>query len=109
LRPLRASAVIPSFASLCAHLDSSLILPVRPVYVDASPRACCEFAGAFVDRDCLELEFLVDVDGLEDVVRSIEDNERIARDVDLYKEDVSLHKRRTVCRHTIIWRPSHRP
>jgi hypothetical protein len=48
-----------------------------------SRRAYCELAGALIDRDCLELELLVDVDGLQDVVRSIEDNERIAGYVDL--------------------------
>jgi len=62
-----------------------------------------------VNGDCFELEFLVDVDGLQDVVWSVEDNERITGDVDLYEKRVSLHKRHVVSGHTIIWRPSHRP
>jgi hypothetical protein len=83
LRPLRISAVIPSCPSLCAHLDSSLILPVRPVYVNVPRRTCREFTGCFVDRDCFELEFFVNVDCLEDVVGSVENDERVAGDVDL--------------------------
>ena len=102
MRPLRTSAVIPNFPSLRAHLDSPLILPIWPVYVNASRRACCEFAGAFIDCDRFKLEFLVDVDSLEDVVGSIEHNERITGDVDLYEEDVSLHARDTMRTHTII-------
>lgn len=62
-----------------------------------------------VNGDCFELEFLVDVDGLQDVVWSVEDDERITGDVDLYEKRVSLHKRHVVSGHTIIWRPSHRP
>lgn len=62
-----------------------------------------------VNGDCFKLEFLVDVDGLQDVVWSVEDDERITGDVDLYEKRVSLHKRHVVSGHTIIWRPSHRP
>jgi hypothetical protein len=68
----------------CAHLDSALIVPIWPVYVDLSRRAYRELAGALIDCDSLKLELFVDVDGLQDVVRSVEDDERIARDVDLY-------------------------
>lgn len=62
-----------------------------------------------VNGDCFELEFLVDVDGLQDVVWSVEDDERITGDVDLYEKRVSFHMRHVVSGHTIIWRPSHRP
>jgi hypothetical protein len=55
-----------------------------------------------VNGDCFELEFLVDVDGLQDVVRSVEDDERITGDVDLYEKRVSLHERHVVSGHTII-------
>jgi hypothetical protein len=85
-----------------AHLDGTLILPVWPVYVDASRRTCREFAGALVNGDCFELEFLVDVDGLQDVVWSVEDDERITGDVDLYEKRVSFHMRHVVSGHTII-------
>jgi len=69
-------------------------LPVWPVYVYVSRRTCRELAGALVDRDCLKLEFLVDVDGLEDVVGSIEDDQRVTGDVDLHEAQVSLCARR---------------
>ena len=62
-----------------------------------------------VNGDCFELEFLVDVDGLQDVVWSVEDDERITGDVDLYEKRVSIHVRHMMSGHTIIWRPSHRP
>lgn len=62
-----------------------------------------------VNGDCFELEFLVDVDGLQDVVWSVEDDERVTGNVDLYEKRVSLHMRHVVSGHTIIWRPSHRP
>lgn len=73
-------------ASLCAHLDSAFILSVWLVYVYVSCRTCRKLAGAFVYRDCLKLEFLVDVDGLEDVIGSVKDNERVSGDVDLYEK-----------------------
>jgi hypothetical protein len=92
-----------------AHLDGPLILPVWPVYVDASRRTCREFAGALVNGDCFELEFLVDVDGLQDVVWSVEDDERVTGNVNLYEKRVSLHMRPVVSGRTIVWRPSHRP
>ena len=55
-----------------------------------------------VDGDCFELEFLVDIDGLQDVVRSVEDDERVAGNVDLYEKRVSFHMRHVVSGHTII-------
>ena len=92
----------PASPRRVAHLDGPLILPVWPVYVDASRRTCREFAGALVNGDCFELEFLVDVDGLQDVVWSVEDDERITGDVDLYEKRVSFHMRHVVSGHTII-------
>jgi hypothetical protein len=74
-------------------------------------RASRDLARALVERDGFELEFLIDVDGLEDVVRSVEDNERIARDVCLASLRISHGcVSRCVCgRRTMIWFPSHWP
>lgn len=93
------------------HLDCTLIFPIWLVYVYVLGRACRDLAGTFVERDGFELELLIDVDGLENVVRSVEDNKRIPRDVCLTVLRISracvLH---CVCgRRTIIWFPSHRP
>jgi hypothetical protein len=74
-------------------------------------RASRDLARALVERDGFELELLIDVDGLEDVVRSVEDNERIARDVCLASLRISHGcVSRCVCgRRTMIWFPSHWP
>jgi hypothetical protein len=74
-------------------------------------RASRDLARALVERDGFELELLIDVDGLEDVVRSVEDNKRIARDVCLASLRISHGcVSRCVCgRRTMIWFPSHRP
>jgi hypothetical protein len=79
--PGATTANISSYSCLLtryAHLDSALILAVWAVYVYVSRRAYRDLAGAFVECDCLQLELLVNVDGLEDMVRSVENDERIA-------------------------------
>lgn len=65
------------------HLDSALILPIRLVYVQVPRRASSEFACILVEGNGFELRLLIDVGRLEDMVRRIEDDQRIARDVGL--------------------------
>jgi hypothetical protein len=85
----------------CSHLDSALILSVGLVYVYVSRRTRCEFAGGRIERDCLELRLLVDVDGLEDVIRPVEDYERVAGYVGL---DV-MHVSRRCMRERLCYCP----
>ena len=68
---------------MSSHLDSALILPVRLVYVYMTRRTDSELARVLVERYGLELGFFVDVGCLEDMVRRVEDDEGIARDVGL--------------------------
>jgi hypothetical protein len=53
-------------------------LAIWSIYVYVARRAYCKLARALVECDGLKLELLVDVDGLEHMVRSVEDYERIA-------------------------------
>ena len=48
-----------------------------------------ELSCALIERDCFEFKLLVDVDGLEDVIRSVEYYEPIAGDVSLRNSRVS--------------------
>ena len=43
-----------------------------------------------IEGDCFQLELFVDVDGLTDVIGSVEDYERVAGDVGLYICKVSF-------------------
>jgi hypothetical protein len=52
-------------------------------------RTRCELSRVRIKRDCLELVLFVDIDGLDDMIRVVEDNKRIARDVGLDKSWVS--------------------
>jgi hypothetical protein len=45
--------------------------------------AYCKLAGAHVERDCLQVEFLVDIDSLKDVIGPVENYKRIAGYVSL--------------------------
>ena len=53
------------------------------MYVYVARRADCNLAGALIQADGFELRLFIDIDGLDDMVRRIEDYERIARDVGL--------------------------
>tara|TARA_R110002003_G_scaffold25_22_gene1317 strand:- start:12683 stop:12859 length:177 start_codon:yes stop_codon:yes gene_type:complete len=46
-------------------------------------RACRELAGARIERDCLELDLAVYVDGLQHMVCAVEEHKGVARDVGL--------------------------
>jgi hypothetical protein len=48
-----------------------------------------ELSCTLIERDCFEFELLVDVDGLEDVIRLVEYYERIAGDVSLEELRIS--------------------
>ncbi len=65
------------------NLDGTLILSIRAIDVYVFAGTSGELASAFVQCDCFELEFFVDIDGLEDMVGTVEDDERIAGDVGL--------------------------
>lgn len=58
-------------------------MSIRLVYVYVLRRTNGEFPCVFVEANSFELRLLIDVGGLEDMVRRIEDYERIARDVGL--------------------------
>lgn len=58
-------------------------MTVWPVYVDMCCRTGRDFACLFVKGDGLQLGFFVDVCGLEDMVRPVKDDERVAGDVRL--------------------------
>ena len=66
-----------------SHLDEALVLPVWLIYVYVLRRTHCDFSDAEIDCDGLQLRFLVDVDGLDDMVRPVEYYERVSRDVGL--------------------------
>jgi hypothetical protein len=93
------------------YLDCALILPIWLIYVYVLGGASCDLAGGFIERDGFELEFLVDVDSLENVVRSVENDERISRDICLTSLRISYGRVWWWVRgcRTMIWFPSHRP
>lgn len=66
-----------------AHLDSALILPVRLVCVHALGRARCDLARALVEGDRLELKLVINVDCLHHVVRAVEEDQGVSRNVRL--------------------------
>lgn len=53
-------------------------MPVRPVYVDVVRPAHGNLARTLVEGDSFELLLLVNVRGLEDMVRRVEDDEGVA-------------------------------
>ena len=53
------------------------------VYVYVLCGAYCKLAGAHVERDRLQVEFLVDIDSLNDVVGPVENYKRVAGYVSL--------------------------
>jgi len=101
---MRRQPLIAPSSMTCSHLNSALILSVGLVDVYVSRRACRELAGAFVECDCLELRLLVDIDGLEDVVRPIENYERVAGYIGLHVIAVSRRRKygRLCQRRTMI-------
>jgi hypothetical protein len=44
----------------------------------AARGTCCELAGAGIDSNGLQFDLIVDIDCLQDVVRPVEDDERVA-------------------------------
>ena len=96
---------------VAAHLVDAILDAVRLVYVDVARRASCELAGPLVDCDSLQLLFLVDVDGLDDMAGAVEDYEGIAGDVCLgdFPSVTIVFVVPGRRRRTMIWFPSHRP
>jgi hypothetical protein len=66
-----------------ANLDRAFILPVWPVDIYVFGRAHGDLACVLIEGDGFELVFFVDVCTLQDVIRRIEDDERVAGDVGL--------------------------
>lgn len=98
-----------------AHITTNLVdvifHAVRLVNVNVARRACSEFAGALVNCDSFELSFLVDVDGLHDMIWAVEYYEGVARDVCLghYPSvTIMFFVEVRACR-TMIWVPVHSP
>lgn len=93
-------------------LEHPIFYTVGLVYVYVARRADCNLAGALIERDGFELRLFVDIDGLDDMVRRIEDYERIARDVGLQRAQSAMYFGKECRRNgsrTMIWRPSHSP
>ena len=93
------------------HLVDAILYAVGLVYVDVARGACRKLAGPFVDCDSFKLIFLVDVDGLDDMFRAVEDYEGIAGYVrlgDCLSVTIVLSVVVDTCR-TMIWVLSHRP
>lgn len=65
------------------HSNRSLILPIWPVDVYVVRGACCDLAGFLVKCDCLQLILLVDIGCLYSMIGTVEDDERIPRNVGL--------------------------
>ena len=93
------------------HLVDTILYAVRLVYVYAARGARRKLAGPFVDCDSFQLIFLVDVNGLDDMFRAVEDYEGIAGDVHLGSYmSVTIVFNVVVDRcRTMIWVLSHRP
>lgn len=68
-------------------LDGALVVAIGAVDVDVARRAYGELARGLVDGDGLELELVVDVERLDDMVGTVEEDEGVARDVGLVGED----------------------
>jgi hypothetical protein len=61
----------------------TLVTSIRLVNVDCGWRGCGYLPRQFVKHNCNKLIGKLEIGGLKDMMGSIEDNERIARDVGL--------------------------
>ena len=93
------------------NLVNPILDAIWLVYEDVARRACCKLACPLVDCDSFKLFFLVDVDGLYDVVGAVEYYEGISGNVCLvgYPSVTIVFVVFMRRRRTMIWFPSHRP